>query len=170
MSCGVKMLLEHFTLSLFSSIAPIRDYYRDFPFREIMRWFTSAAGKKRAYYAFKIFNYIQKTHWVHLVLAWAQPQGERKAEGARQTGSGGGRERGRCLEGWFGFTHRTQMPRPVENRHFSARGSPRGGFNHLSYYTAEKHQRTNCSEPAESPASISRLLMRKDRYVYFDTV
>lgn len=80
-----------------------QDYYRDFPLKEMIKWFTSAAGGQNSTLYLK-YSITSNTHikWtffqLELPTRWKKDGGSGKT--GRQAGRGG---KGRCLEGWFAF-------------------------------------------------------------------
>ncbi len=140
---------------------PPRDYYKDFPFREIIKVVYISSWKPKFCCVFKIFSYIQNTHSGCRLpsLSLNSPQGDREIEGVEKTGGGG---KGRRLEERFAFTH--------QHRCFSL-------WKPVSFQLARVHaedliichitQRssTSVTDPAGTER-LRRLLMRKDRYVF----
>lgn len=134
---------------LFCTVVPQWDYYRDFPFRDnevvhISSWKNSTVHLK---YSVSSKKHSEST----LFRLEVSHKVKDRRQSERRGGLRGGGRGGRCLEGWLGFTHPTQMIQSEGNGPFSARGSPRGEFNHLSSHSTEK-------QPADT-------LVLKDRYV-----
>lgn len=134
-----------------------------FPFREIIKWFYISSWKqadppKSTLYL--KYSITSKKHTVSLpYFSLNSSQGERKNEGVERERERENRRRKGAVFGRNSLVLRTRHRcfsqwKPVSFQPVGVHG----GFNYLSFYTAEWHKWTNCSNPAEksSAASVSR--------------